>query len=98
MKLKLHCFLCATLLLFLFVQEGKAQNANQNSTSANPFNPLKTYLNNFVQPAPNAGSLGKYADYSVVYYTGVPEISIPIYYLKHGGRELPNSLSYHVSG
>ncbi len=50
------------------------------------------------QPAPNAGSLGKYADYPVGYYTGVPSISIPIYNLKDGGISLPISLSYHASG
>ena len=36
------------------------------------------YLNNMVQPAPNAAALGKYADYPVSYYTGVPNISVPL--------------------
>jgi hypothetical protein len=57
-----------------------------------------TYLNNYVQPAPNAGSLGKYVDYPVSYYTGVPEIKIPLYDLNDGAAHLPISLSYHSSG
>ena len=56
------------------------------------------YLNNYVQPAPNAASLGKYADYPVSYYTGVPQISIPLYNLVDGTINLPISLSYHASG
>ncbi|HLY68680.1 MAG TPA: hypothetical protein VKR53_03055 [Puia sp.] len=57
-----------------------------------------TYLNNYVQPAPDAASLGKYADFPISYYTGTPEINIPIYGLKDGAAKLPISLSYHASG
>lgn len=56
------------------------------------------YLGNYTQPAPNAASLGKYVDYPVGYYTGTPEISIPIFELKDGAAKLPVSLSYHASG
>jgi len=70
-----------------------AQNTNPSSS-----NPLDTYLNNFVQPAPNAASLGKYADYPVSYFTGVPQIGILLYTLNDGGINLPISLSYHASG
>ncbi len=49
-------------------------------------------------PSPNAASLGKYGDVPVSYYTGTPNITIPIYQLQ--GRELsvPISLSYHAGG
>jgi hypothetical protein len=57
-----------------------------------------TYLSNYVQPAPDVASLGKYADYPVSYFTGVPEISIPIYQLRDGAVKLPISISYHASG
>ncbi len=53
---------------------------------------------NFVQPPPTAASIGKYADFPVSYFTGVPNINIPIYDLKDGDAELPISLSYHASG
>ena len=53
---------------------------------------------NFVQPPPTAASLGKYVDFPVSYFTGIPSINIPIYDLKDGDAELPISLSYHASG
>jgi hypothetical protein len=59
---------------------------------------LGQYLNNYVQPAPNAAALGKYADIPVSYYTGLPEISIPIYTISDGTINVPISLSYHASG
>ena len=49
-------------------------------------------------PAPNAAALGKYGDYSVGNFTGVPDISIPIYTVQDGSLSLPISLSYHASG
>jgi len=54
------------------------------------------------QPAsvlsPNAASLGLYGDISVSYYTGTPEISIPLYNVKVKDFVLPISLNYHASG
>ncbi len=78
--------------LLISIQEIKAQSGFPDYLTTN------TYLNNYVQPSPNAASLGKYADYPVSYYTGVPEISIPIYNLKDGAVSMPISLSYHASG
>lgn len=60
--------------------------------------PNNEYLGNVVMPAPNAASLGKYGDIPVSYYTGVPNISIPIHTLEEGNLTLPISLSYHSSG
>lgn len=48
--------------------------------------------------SPTAASLGKYADIPVNHFTGVPQISIPIYTIKEGPLSLPISLSYHASG
>ncbi len=55
-------------------------------------------MNNFVQPSPQAAALGKYVDYPVSYYTGVPQISVPLYNLKDNGAQVPISLAYHASG
>ena len=60
--------------------------------------PQNTYLNNYVQPSPNVAALGEYVNFPVSYYTGVPEINIPIYDLKDGAVNVPISLSYHASG
>jgi Domain of unknown function (DUF6443) len=49
-------------------------------------------------PAPNAAALGKYGDYSVGNFTGVPDISIPIYTVQEGPLSLPIGISYHASG
>jgi len=56
------------------------------------------YLKNVIPPSPNAASLGKYADWPVSFYTGVPQIGIPIYDLKGRSLSVPISLSYHASG
>lgn len=51
-----------------------------------------------IPPAPNAAALAQYADIPVSKYTGVPNISIPIYTINSGGFQLPVSISYHASG
>jgi hypothetical protein len=56
------------------------------------------FLKNVIPPSPNAASLGKYADWPVNLYTGVPNIDIPIYELKGRSLSVPISLSYHASG
>ncbi|HEX9514242.1 MAG TPA: hypothetical protein VF939_27305, partial [Puia sp.] len=55
-------------------------------------------LQNVIPPSPNASSLGKYADWPVNLYTGLPGIDIPIYELKGRKVSVPISLSYHASG
>ncbi|MGQ7855257.1 RHS repeat domain-containing protein [Pedobacter sp. WC2501] len=47
---------------------------------------------------PNAASLSKYAEYPVSNYTGIPQISIPLYTLKTNVIDIPIALSYHASG
>ena len=46
--------------------------------------PVNNYAKDVVMPAPNAAALGKYGDYSVGNFTGVPDISIPIYTVQEG--------------
>lgn len=60
--------------------------------------PTNSILNDVVMPAPNAASLGQYADMPVNYSTGAPSIGIPIYTVKDGKLSVPISLSYHASG
>lgn len=49
-------------------------------------------------PSPNAASLGEYGDLPVSYFTGVPNISVPLYEVKGNKIDLPISLSYHAVG
>lgn len=51
-----------------------------------------------VPPSSNAASLGLFGEIPVSPYTGVPDISIPIYTIKSGSITLPINLSYHASG
>jgi hypothetical protein len=64
------------------------------SQSGNQYNPMS----NYVQPSPNVAAMGKYVDYPIGYYTGTPQINIPLYELKDNAAHVPISLSYHASG
>ncbi|MDJ0645236.1 MAG: hypothetical protein QNJ57_04550, partial [Flavobacteriaceae bacterium] len=48
--------------------------------------------------SPNAASIAKYGEIPVGRFTGVPNISIPIFTLESGPLALPLSLSYHAGG
>lgn len=68
-----------------------AQNSN------NPADNIDK-LKQVIPPSPNASSLGKYGEWPVSLYTGLPSINIPLYTLQAGSVSLPVSLSYHSSG
>src|SRR5579859_7321356 len=51
-----------------------------------------------VPPTPNAAAFQKYGDIPVSAYTGIPDISIPLYTAKFRDISVPISLSYHASG
>ncbi len=48
--------------------------------------------------SPDVESLGRYGEYPVDYYHGLPNINIPLYNIVAGSLSLPISLSYHASG
>jgi RHS repeat-associated protein len=49
-------------------------------------------------PSPSAASLGKFGDVPVNLYTGVPDISIPLFTAKGRTLGLPIVLKYHAGG
>ena len=53
---------------------------------------------NIVSPSPNAAALGKYGDIPVSTYTGIPNVTIPLYEIKSGSITLPVTLNYHAGG
>lgn len=53
---------------------------------------------NYIPPSPNAAALVKSVDVQVGEYTGVPNISLPLYTIKSGDLSLPITLDYHASG
>ncbi len=48
--------------------------------------------------SPNTASLGMYGEVPVSYFTGIPNIEIPLYTLKENGIEVPVTMRYHASG
>jgi hypothetical protein len=57
-----------------------------------------THLSQTAPPSPNAASLGLYGAIPVGHYTGVPDISVPIYEIELDGKKFPVNISYHASG
>ena len=66
----------------------------QGQTSGQSLDQLKTVI----PPSPDASSLGKFADWPVSLYTGLPNIDIPIYELAGRTIKVPISIGYHASG
>lgn len=52
----------------------------------------------FAPKSPTVAGLVQAIDCPVSYYTGTPEINIPLYTIPLRGLELPINLSYHASG
>lgn len=76
-------------LLVLGFHVGVSQTSQYSNTLTVP---------NYIPPSPDAASLGKFADIPVGTYTGIPEITVPLYTIKSRDISLPLSLSYHASG
>ena len=51
-----------------------------------------------VPVSPNAASLGIFGSIPVGHYTGVPNVTVPLYEIDLDGLKIPISLSYHASG
>jgi hypothetical protein len=48
--------------------------------------------------SPEVATLGKFGDIPVSAYTGIPDISIPLYTIEQDGLQIPVTLRYHSSG
>ncbi len=82
----------AILLILVSFSMGFSQQPTDVQNQINQLMPQP------VPPSPNVASLGKFGDYQVGYFSGLPEISIPLYEIKSGDLSIPISLSYHASG
>jgi len=51
-----------------------------------------------IPPSPTAAGLGAYGDVPVSYYSGTPNISVPLYEIKTNNHRLPITLSYNPTG
>jgi RHS Repeat len=55
-------------------------------------------LATLIPPTPEAAALGKFGNTPVATYTGIPNISVPIYQIQQKDLSLNLSLSYHAGG
>lgn len=55
-------------------------------------------ITTIASPSANAIALGKFGEVPVSHFTGVPDISIPLYEVKGTSLTLPISLQYHAGG
>lgn len=85
MKLKLPFFLFVAVCLSL--------NTSYAQTPDNQY-----FIPISFPKSPNATAFAKYGDYPVNLYSGLPEISIPLYTVESGSLSIPITLSYHPSG
>lgn len=60
--------------------------------------PRTPALKKIVPPLPEAASLGKFGDVPVSLYTGIPNITVPLFQLEGKSLSVPLSLQYHGSG
>jgi hypothetical protein len=60
--------------------------------------PIKDLLPKLTPTSPEATGLGRFGNYKVNLFTGLPDISIPIFEIKVGELNVPISISYHPAG
>ena len=70
---------------------------NVNVSFAQPSQTQK-FLPVFTPESPEAAAFSKYGSYDVNLFTGIPNISIPLYEVTVGELKVPISLNYHASG
>jgi YD repeat-containing protein len=78
---------CLLLFSVLGAVNSNAQQTTENQT------PLDVNIK-----TPNVASMERYGNIPVGYFTGVPNISVPLYSISIGGHTMPISASYHASG
>lgn len=65
---------------------------------AQPPSQTQALLPKVISATPEAAGIAKFGNYPVNMYTGVPDISIPLYTIQVGELKVPISLNYHASG
>lgn len=54
--------------------------------------------NEIMTPSPKASSIIKYGEYPTSLYTGLVDITVPVYTIERSGIRVPIELKYHASG
>lgn len=89
--MKANCYyLTLAFMLVLGLNYGytQAPTLGQNTNS----------IYNQSPASPTVSELGKYGEMPVSLFTGIPDISIPLYNIELDGNNLPITLNYHASG
>ena len=86
------------LPLFLFLSGMFWNSPSYGQDYEQNYDYAEQQVNNVVPVSPNATSLGIFGSVPVGHYTGVPNISIPLYEIQSGDLKVPIKLSYHASG
>lgn len=63
-----------------------------------PIHSMAQDMPEIVPPSPEAAALGNFVDVPISHYTGLPNISVPIYTISQDGVTIPIQLSYHARG
>lgn len=87
MAMRKICKITVLIILILAVQDAYCQLPSNISLPED-----------IVPESPNAASLGIFGAIPVGHYTGIPNISIPIYEIDLDGKKIPIAISYHASG
>ena len=89
-----HIFLFAVFAALSFHMDGRTLGSLSDEGEYTAQSVMdQTYI-----PSPESYAMAQYVETPVSYYTGVPDISIPLYTIKVDEFELPISLKYHASG
>lgn len=76
----------------------KARKVSLAAKSANQDDPYSVQMPTFPYKSPEAAAFERYGQYQANEYTGVPDISIPLYELKDRDIDIPITLTYDASG
>ncbi len=90
--------LCALVSTTFFGQFTNPDGSGGGSGGGGSSSSSGLALPNIVPPSPEASGLARFIDVPVSHYTGMPNISIPIYTINESGIQIPISLSYHARG
>ena len=85
--MKINCTIIYLFIIFL----PQGLHAQNQVDGYNIF-----YYTKNIPPPPTSAALGRYGESPISYFTGRPEISIPLYTIKDFDFSLPISLTYNA--
>jgi hypothetical protein len=95
---KTQLFLCLFFSFSTFGQISKEDSIKKDTLRKTNIVSPQPITEKFIQPSPDASSLGRYGEYEVDLSNGLVPIEIPIYTVESGTLKLPIALTYHAGG